>query len=146
MKLHWIAWCVALAVVAVPATTTAGAALAAPAPRTSAAGGRPAATGPAQGENVPGGTRLWLARFGHPPNSVGYAQSVMASPDGSQVFIAGSGTGSAAVAYGAATGAQHWASPTGLSNGGFMAVSPDGSRAFVTGTRQNGSGLPRFTT
>ena len=146
MKLNWIAWCAALAIVAVPATTTASGALAAPAPSTATPEARSAAAGPTPGKNVPGGTRLWLARFGQPPASVGYAQAVAASPDGRQVFIAGSGTGSAAVAYDAATGAQHWASPTGLSNGGFMGVSPDGSRVFVTGTSKNGSGLLQFTT
>jgi PQQ-like domain len=151
MKLNRLAWCATLGALAIPATVTtvASAALAAPAQRSSAPGLHPAAQGPAavrHGANAAGGARLWLARFGQPPNSVGVAQSVVASPDGSQVFIAGSGTGSAAVAYDAATGARHWASPTGLSNGGFMAVSPDGSRVFVTGTSKNASGLLQFTT
>jgi DNA-binding beta-propeller fold protein YncE len=151
MKLNWLACCAALGAVAMPAavTTAASAALAAPVPRISAPAARPAAAGPAafrHGANTAGGATLWLARYGHPPNSVGYAQSIAASPDGAQVFVAGAGAGAAAVAYDAATGAQHWASPTGLSNGGFLAVSPDGSRVFVTGTSKNGTGLLRITT
>jgi DNA-binding beta-propeller fold protein YncE len=161
MKLSLLACSAMVAVGAVPAvaTTTASAALAAPAPRIAAPGAYPAVPAPVPhrhggtvtggtvtGRTSAGGTRLWLARYGHPPNSVGYAQSVGASPDGSQVFVAGSGAGAAAVAYDAATGAQHWASPTGLSNGGFLGVSPDGSRVFVTGTSKNGNGLLRITT
>jgi len=150
MRRVWLAFGATLAV-ALPAaatTTAAAAALAAPAPRIASPGAQPPAAGPVvgQGGNVAGGTRLWLARFGSPPNSVGYAQSVAASPDGSQVFITGSGAGSAAVAYAAGTGAQHWSAPAGLSNGGFLAVSPDGSRVFITGTSPDASGFLRMTT
>jgi len=91
MKLSLLACSAMLAIGAVPAaaTTTASAALAAPAPRIAAAGAHPAVPAPlphrhggtetggtVTGATVTGGTRLWLARYGHPPNSVGYAQSV----------------------------------------------------------------------
>jgi hypothetical protein len=149
MRRMWLAFGAALAVALPAAATTAGAALAAPAPRAAAPGTHPAAAGPVAARhdgNAAGGTRLWLARFIVPPDSVGYAISTVASPDGSQVFITGSGAGSSTVAYDAATGAQHWAAPTGLSNGGFLAVSPDGSRVFITGTSPDASGFLRMTT
>jgi WD40 repeat protein len=73
---------------------------------------------------------------------VGYPDSAVVSPDGSQVYIAGT----MAVGYDAATGAQRWAAPTGLSRGGFLGVSPDGSRVFVTGSSANGNGTLRYTT
>jgi hypothetical protein len=143
MKLNWLVCSVLLAVGAVPAAAST-AASAAPAPRTAAPGThRPPAPHPYRhGANAAGGTELWRARYGKPPNGVGYPGSAVVSPDGSQVYIAGT----MAVGYDAATGAQRWAAPTGLSRGGFLGVSPDGSRVFVTGSSANGNGTLRYTT
>jgi hypothetical protein len=143
MKLNWLVCSVLLAVGAVPAAAST-AASAAPAPRTAAPGTqRPPAPHPYRhGANAAGGTELWRARYGKPPNSLGYPGSAVVSPDGSEVYIAGT----MAVGYDAATGAQRWAAPTGLSRGGFLGVSPDGSRVFVTGSSANGNGTLRYTT
>jgi len=143
MKLNRLVCSVLLAVGAVPAAAST-AASAAPAPRTAAPGAhRPPAPHPYRhGANAAGGTELWRARYGKPPDSLGYPGSAVVSPDGSQVYIAGT----MAVGYDAATGAQRWAAPTGLSRGGFLGVSPDGSRVFVTGSSANGSGTLRYTT
>ena len=143
MKLNRLVCSVLLAVGAVPAAAST-AASAAPAPRTAAPGAhRPPAPHPYRhGANAAGGTELWRARYGKPPDGVGYPGSAVVSPDGSQVYIAGT----MAVGYDAATGAQRWAAPTGLSRGGFLGVSPDGSRVFVTGSSANGSGTLRYTT
>jgi outer membrane protein assembly factor BamB len=91
------------------------------------------------GASVPGGTKLWAARYrGQAKTNI--AVAVTASPDGSTVFVAGfSGTVRAhfsTVAYNAATGAQRWAVPFyghGYTQAYAMAVSPDGSKLFVTG-------------
>jgi len=143
MKLNRLVCSVLLAVGAVPAAAST-AASAAPAPRTAAPGAhRPPAPHPYRhGANAAGGTELWRALYGKPPDGVGYPGSAVVSPDGSQVYIAGT----MAVGYDAATGAQRWAAPTGLSRGGFLGVSPDGSRVFVTGSSANGSGTLRYTT
>ena len=143
MKLNRLVCSVLLAVGAVPAAAST-AASAAPAPRTAAPGAhRPPAPHPYRhGANAAGGTELWRARYGKPPDGVGYPGSAVVSPDGSQVYIAGT----MAVGYDAATGAQRWAAPTGLSRGGFLGVSPDGSRVFVTGSSANGNGTLRYTT
>ena len=147
MKPNWLACCAALGAVAIPAavTTAASTALAAPAPRISAPAAGPAAPGPSTvrpGGNTAGGAELWRARYGKSPNGRGYPGSAVVSPDGSQVYIAGT----MAVGYDAATGAQRWAAPTRLSRGGFLGVSPDGSRVFVTGSSANGNGTLRYTT
>ena len=153
MKLNWLACYATLAVVAIPvaAATTTGAALAAPLPRIAAPGAHPSVAWPVTvrpggnvgpGGNVAGGAELWRARYGKPPNSLVYPDSTAVSPDGSQVYIAGT----SAVAYDAATGAQRWAAPTGLSRGAFLGVSTDGSRVFVTGGSANGGGALRYTT
>jgi len=146
MRRIWLALGATLAV-ALPAaiTTAAGAALAAPAPRSAVPGAHPAAPGHAavrHGATAAGGTELWRARFGKPPNSLGYPGSAAVSPDGSRVYVAGT----SAVAYDAATGAQRWGASSGLTRGGYLAVSPDGSRVFVAGSSANGAGPLRYTT
>lgn len=143
MKLNWLVCSALLAAGAVPAATGTTAS-AAPVPRTAAPGTHraPAPHPYRHGADAAGGTELWRARYGKPPDGVGYPGSAVVSPDGSQVYIAGT----IAVGYDAATGAQRWAAPTGLSRGGFLGVSPDGSRVFVTGSSANGNGTLRYTT
>ena len=106
------------------------------------------------GSLVPGrpGTQRWVARYAGPTGRFGYdeASSVMVSPDGDTVFVAGTSTGASSgedyvtVAYRAATGAQLWlkrydgpgysynSSDQALS----AAVSPAGDLVFVTGRSQ----------
>ena len=65
------------------------------------------------------------------------------SPDGSEVFVTGWGSGSrrtrediATVAYDAETGTRRWTSSyegPGSDQVSALAVSPDGSEVFVTG-------------
>ena len=111
------------------------------APATALASQRAVASPRAEaGASVPGGTRLWAARYrGQAKTNI--AVAVAASPDGSTVFVAGfSGTVRAhfsTVAYNAATGARRWAVPfygRGYTQAYAMAVSPDGSKLFVTGS------------
>ena len=87
------------------------------------------------------GARLWAHRYNGPGNSYDEAASVVASPDGSTVFVTGTSTGTssyhyATVAYNAATGAQLWVRryAAEADMNASVAVSPDGSMVFVTGT------------
>ncbi len=87
------------------------------------------------------GARLWAHRYNGPGNSYDEAASVVASPDGSTVFVTGTSTGTssyhyATVAYNAATGAQLWVRryAAEADMNASVAVSPDGSTVFVTGT------------
>ncbi len=100
----------------------------------------PAATGHAS--TAVGGTQLWLSRFNGLGNGDDYPGGMGTSPDGSMVFVTGSGPGSTGffgwdtVAYDANTGAQRWITQyngvgAGATDG--LAVSPDGSKVFVTG-------------
>ena len=70
------------------------------------------------------------------------------SPDGSEVFLTGSGY--ATVAYDAFTGAKLWVSRykgpgDGSGDARALGVSPDGSRVFVTGWNIGSGGNPRAT-
>jgi DNA-binding beta-propeller fold protein YncE len=93
----------------------------------------------ATGASVPGGTKLWAARYrGQAKSNIPMA--IVASPDGTTVFVTGlSGEVRAhfsTVAYNAATGARRWAAPfygRGYTQPYAIAVSPDGSKLFVTG-------------
>src|SRR5215467_14934119 len=61
------------------------------------------------GASTPGGTRLWAASY-RDHTQQNYPNAVVASPDGSTVFITGQ-SGQAhftTVAYSAATGARRW--------------------------------------
>jgi DNA-binding beta-propeller fold protein YncE len=76
------------------------------------------------------GVQMWVARY-----DLGKLTGVTVSPDGSHVFVTGSGSrGFETIAYNTATGARLWAAP-GLGNGTAVAIaaSPDGSAVFVTG-------------
>jgi outer membrane protein assembly factor BamB len=92
--------------------------------------------------NAATGARLWAHRYNGPANGYDTAQSVVASPGGSMVFVTGTSDAStgvdyATVAYNAVTGAQSWVRRyTGEADmNASVAVSPDGSTVFVTGTR-----------
>ncbi|HET7244164.1 MAG TPA: PQQ-binding-like beta-propeller repeat protein [Streptosporangiaceae bacterium] len=92
--------------------------------------------------NAATGAQLWAHRYNGPANGYDAAQSVLASPRGSAVFVTGTsdtstGVDYATAAYDAVTGAQLWARRyTGEPNMyASAAVSPDGSTVFVTGTR-----------
>jgi hypothetical protein len=94
------------------------------------------------------GAQLWVSRYNGPENSVDEAASVIASSDGSKVFVTGhSWSGEsfadyATIAYDASSGAELWLTryngPGGYeTNDDYatsLAVSPDGSKVFVTGT------------
>jgi len=87
------------------------------------------ATPPAQASafgaaHVAPGTRLWVSRF-HSSDAL----AIAVSNGGSKVFV----TGSATIAYDAATGNRLWVDqPTG---GDAIAVSPDRNVVFITGAK-----------
>ncbi len=96
------------------------------------------------------GSRLWAARYATSQNE--QARAVGVAPDGSRVFVTGSGDGTGTgedfvtVAYDAATGSQAWfARYNEASNwrdyGESLAVSPDGARVFVSGGGYGGSSV-----
>jgi DNA-binding beta-propeller fold protein YncE len=91
---------------------------------------------------VPGGTKLWAARYGVAGESLG-GHSAAVSPDGSTVFV----TGGPTVAYNAASGAMRWVTAGGTTVSGFAAVaSPDGSEVFVAGTSAGPDGTTDYGT
>jgi putative pyrroloquinoline-quinone binding quinoprotein len=100
---------------------------------------------------------LWSSRYTNGFAGYNVAKALVASPDGSQVFVTGRssafGTGDdyATIAYDAGTGAQQWAARyNGLANQldspSGIAVSPDGARVFVTGGTIEQPGVGTATT
>jgi len=91
------------------------------------------------------GTRLWVAKLA----GAGYPHSLTTSPDGTQVYVAGTaeaGESVATAAYDATTGDRLWvASEDNQSGqtGGIMSMSPDGSRLYTVSTVP-GDGLSCF--
>jgi hypothetical protein len=90
------------------------------------------------------GKRLWASHYERPGTDYDAADSLEVSPDGSQVFVAGSSpmfTGNddyATVAYDASSGATRWVrryNGTGdhYDNARALGVSRDGTQVFVTG-------------
>ena len=125
-------------------STAASAATSAHAGHGAAAGEKPQAPRPAgAGDQVAGGTRLWMALY-KGSNGDGQATAVAASPDGSKVFVTGLNGASSphefygTVAYDSDTGARVWTAsyrgPAGNNSPAAIAVSPDGSKVFVTGS------------
>jgi DNA-binding beta-propeller fold protein YncE len=148
-----------------PALATTSAASAAPGGAGAHRGTATAVAAPVTGRAgalVPGGTRLWAARY-HAQNRTAQATSVAASPDGATVYVTGitaetSGTRARprydTAAYDAATGTTLWVARfTAFHGSSFffhpagapaIAVSPDGSTVFVDGFTagpKNDSGL-----
>ena len=125
-------------------STAASAATSARVGHGTAAGEKPQALRPAgAGDQVAGGTRLWMALY-KGSNGDGQATAVAASPDGSKVFVTGLNGASSphefygTVAYDSDTGARVWTAsyrgPAGNNSPAAIAVSPDGSKVFVTGS------------
>jgi outer membrane protein assembly factor BamB len=89
------------------------------------------------------GASLWTRRFNGPANGNDRAQSIVASPDGSRVFVTGSSQGAmfddyATIAYEAATGAALWTrrfnGPANTNDApSSIVLTPDGSKVIVTG-------------
>jgi hypothetical protein len=88
------------------------------------------------------GDELWISREDGQGDAYSYALGV--SPDGSTIFVTGSGAAPdnddyATVAYDSGTGARLWAHRArarGVDSAYALAVSPDGASIFVTGQVQ----------
>jgi outer membrane protein assembly factor BamB len=102
------------------------------------------------------GATMWTSYFDGHYHRQDSAVAVVASPDGSLVFVTGRSQGSsthedfATVAYDASTGAQRWATRF---KGPYddipfdIGVSPDGSTVFVAGRSDTSSGsIPDYRT
>jgi WD40 repeat protein len=98
---------------------------------------------PAPARASGGGSQLWVVRYGGTFEDLAYA--IATSPDGSTVFVAGTGYlrrsdyDFVTIAYDAGTGARRWIDrydgPAGAEDYvDALVVSPDGSRVFVSGT------------
>jgi outer membrane protein assembly factor BamB len=88
--------------------------------------------------NAATGAQLWAERYSSVDSYEAPAAAV--SPNGSTVFVTGTGTGAdgyVTLAYNAVTGHQQWvklyAGPAGGNFGHSVAVSRDGTKVFVTG-------------
>jgi hypothetical protein len=79
------------------------------------------------------GLELWVKRHSGPGSSSNIADALAVSPDGSAVFVTGTGPPKATVAYDASSGAELWARRYN-GRASDLGVSPDGSMVFVTGT------------
>lgn len=93
------------------------------------------------------GARRWSARYDGPAHGadlVARRPGIVASPDGTRVYVAGSSEGSATgydlllIAYDATSGALAWVArhDAGLGADEFaasLAIAPDGSRIYLTG-------------
>jgi len=89
------------------------------------------------------GAQLWVSRYADPVNSDDVASAVVASSDGSKVFVTGwigaqTGPDYGTVAYDASSGAQLWARSYNGPGNAFdsalgIAANPDGSKVYVTG-------------
>jgi hypothetical protein len=105
---------------------------------------------------APGSRLLWASRYDGPAHSEDYATAMGVSPDGSTVFVTGSGAESdgsgdyATVAYDAATGAKEWAErydgPAQGDAADALVVSPDGRTVFVTGGSIGANGSEDYAT
>jgi hypothetical protein len=100
------------------------------------------------------GTLLWASRYDGPEHTYDSASAIVASPDGTTVFLTGeSGGGSAdyaTIALDASTGARLWARTydgpvQGLDQAIDIAVGPGGARVFVTGYSDARHGLGSAT-
>jgi sugar lactone lactonase YvrE len=89
------------------------------------------------------GAQLWVTLYGGPGNDADSARAaavaVVVSPDGSRVYVTGTGWagayyGYATVAYDATTGEQLWIALYDGGGASAMAQSADGSRIYVAGS------------
>jgi WD40 repeat protein len=81
------------------------------------------------------GDQLWVNRLDVEGGGTFPTFSVGVSPDGTTVFVAGTGNdGLALVAYDAMTGHRIWVEPLKGFYMDSLVVGPDGTRVFVTGT------------
>jgi WD40 repeat protein len=96
------------------------------------------------------GAQLWSVRHKPPPGGNAGASSIVASPDGTQVFVTGfmdrgsfGGIDYTTVAYDASTGAMVWGSRyngpgKGDDRADALAVNATGTKVFVTGSSYGG--------
>lgn len=92
------------------------------------------------------GKRLWLSRYDG-AGAGAYAESVVASPSGTRVFVTGWSEGAtsswdyATLAYKAGTGDEAWLrrydAGGAFDGASSLAVSPDGSTIYVTGSSES---------
>jgi sugar lactone lactonase YvrE len=91
------------------------------------------------------GVRRWIDRYDGPAGAEDYVDSIVASPDGSRVFVTGTSFGSrsddvATIAYRVSTGERIWVrrrGPAGVQDfARGLTVSPDGARVFITATTE----------
>jgi hypothetical protein len=139
-------------VIALAATGVFAAAVPGAAAASSGAGAAYRAGAGQQSTAVPGGTQVWLQRFGGAHLSA-TATSVAASPDKAVVYVTGITTktviglrNEVTVAYNAATGKQLWLEryqgtgrhPRGSAGVPSITVSPDGATVYVAGDLARG--------
>ena len=77
-----------------------------------------------------GGEQVWASSYGGPNGATDQARAIVASPDGSKVFVNGD---SSTVAYATGSGQRLWARRDYQGRSEAVAVAPGGSRVFVTG-------------
>ena len=107
------------------------------------------------------GAQLWRRIYHGPNDNYDTASSVVVSPDGSRVVVAGdsapNGTyDSLVIAFDATTGSTDWIGHGAALHASDLAMSPDGSRVFVAGENSDGNGattaldsatgIPQWTT
>jgi DNA-binding beta-propeller fold protein YncE len=98
--------------------------------------------------DAPTGTQLWASSYNGPASSLDSGLRVLASPDGSAVFVGGNSWGAtvlamATLAYDPANGAQLWADRESGPNGSSLAsiaMTPTGGLVFAAGTLTRANG------
>jgi hypothetical protein len=103
------------------------------------------------------GTKLWVRLHDDPHHLGESASAVIASPDGTRVFVTGTsqslsnGSDYATLAYDASSGTKLWASryngpDNDTDSASSVVVSPDGTRVFVTGSSLGSTNSEDFAT
>jgi WD40 repeat protein len=101
--------------------------------------------------SFPPGARLWVERYNSPGNGNDQASSVAVDRRGKTVFVTGSVygnvSGSATIAYNAATGARLWVQRNRSFDGvSAVAVSPRGNAVFITGSSFGRTSITDYAT